>query len=160
MIVKKNKIVTIDYSLRDSTGTLLDETNQEEGPLPYLHGHEVLLESLETVLEGKQVNEKVSVTLSPEEGYGIRDEELVDTVARAEFPEADDIMIGEELISETEEGPVMFTVLGKTDLHLKLDSNHPYAGKILIFDVHIKGIREATKSEIEHGHPAELEDHH
>ena len=160
MIVSKDKIVTIEYKLRDEDGALLDETTNEEGPLPYLHGHDVLLEGLESGLEGKKVGDKVKVTLQPENAYGVRDDELIDTVPRAEFPEADDIAVGEELISETEEGPVMFTVLEKTEEHLKLDANHPFANKTLTFDVEIKAIREATAEEIEHGHPAELEHDH
>ena len=73
MQISADKVVSFHYRLSETGGELL-ETSYESDPTLYLHGHSGLLAALETALEGKQAGDKVTVNLTPEQGYGVRQE--------------------------------------------------------------------------------------
>jgi FKBP-type peptidyl-prolyl cis-trans isomerase SlyD len=158
MNISENTVVTIEYSLSDGEGNLLEQSTADEN-FAYLHGHGQLLEPLEEALEGKEVGDRVQINIDPENGFGQRNEELVITVPRDRFPEDEDITEGMQVEAETEQGHQIFTILGVKDEGVTLDGNHPYAGFPLDFDVTVKDIRTATEEELEHGH-AHQEGHH
>ena len=76
MKVTKDKVVEIHYTLTLDDGQVGDST-EGEAPLPYLHGAGNIIPGLEAALDGRDAGEKFSVTLTPEEGYGVYDEALV-----------------------------------------------------------------------------------
>ena len=69
MQVAKDKVVSINYTLTDDQGTLLDSSKGRE-PLAYLHGAGNIIPGLEQALEGKSAGENLTVRVPPEEGYG------------------------------------------------------------------------------------------
>ena len=157
MQIAKDSVVTIDYKLTDDKGTVLEESDSSEA-FAYLHGHGQLLDPLENALEGKEVSDRVQLSVSVEDGFGERDEELVITVPRDRFPEEEAISPGMQVEAETDQGHQIFTILSIEDESVTLDGNHPYAGYPLAFDVTVQDIRLAEPEEIEHGH-AHSEDH-
>lgn len=152
MKVQKDAVVTIDYTLKNDQGEVLD-TSKEHGALSYLHGHQGIVEGLEEALEGKAQGEKVETTLEPDKAYGVRDERLLFDVNRERMPDDVDLEIGMQFLAQGQDGsqrPVTVAAIG--DDKVTLDGNHPLAGERLHFDVTINGIREATEEEIDHGH--------
>lgn len=146
-----NNVVSIDYTLTDSEGEILDQS-EAGSPLVYLHGAENIIPGLEAALTGKSKGDSLKVTIEPEDGYGEYDESLVAEVERDRFPGADTVQVGDEFQAQTPDGPRLVTVIEVEDDMITIDANHPLAGETLNFDVKIVDIRAATKEELEHGH--------
>lgn len=152
-------VVSIDYTLKDDEGDVLD-SSEAGAPLVYLHGADNIIPGLEAALTGKSAGEALTVVVSAEDGYGEYDESLVAEVERDRFPGADEIELGDQFQANTPEGPRMVTVIGIDDEAITIDANHPLAGETLHFDVKIVEVRAATKEEIEHGHVHSEGGHH
>lgn len=160
MKVQKDAVVTIDYTLKNDDGEVLD-SSKENGELSYLHGHQGIVEGLEEALEGKTEGEKVEATLDPEKAYGERDERLLFDVGRDRMPDDADLEVGMQFLAQGQDGsqrPVTVAAIG--DDNVTLDGNHPLAGERLHFDVTINGVREASDEEIDHGHVHDGSHHH
>ncbi len=151
MIISNDKVVTIDYSLTDEEGELIDSSVGEE-PLIYLHGHHGIIPGLEQALAGHRTGDKVEVSIPPEEGYGDWDEDLVEVVAKEDFDDPDDLEIGTQFETETDEGARLATVIDIEGDDVTVDLNHPLAGMTLNFDVTVLDVRDATAEELAHGH--------
>ena len=76
MEISSDRVVTIHYTLKDDSGTVLDSSAGGE-PLAYIQGHGNLVPGLEKALEGKSAGDAVQVTVAPEQGYGARDQALI-----------------------------------------------------------------------------------
>ncbi len=95
-LVEKNQHVSLSYTLRDRSGTILEEA-PHNNPITYLHGYQQILPELEAALEGKQVGERVVIELSSEEAFGPYLEELLVVVDRKELSHIDHLQVGFEL---------------------------------------------------------------
>ena len=151
MQISKNKVVLINYKLTDHNGDVIDSSEGKE-PLAYLHGHGGLISGLEEELEMKSVNDSFSVSISPEKGYGLRDESLVQKIPRQQFEMSDQLKLGMQFQAQNEYGSQIITITKIEGDSITIDANHPLAGEVLNFDVTVEGIRDATAEEIEHGH--------
>jgi FKBP-type peptidyl-prolyl cis-trans isomerase SlyD len=150
MNIEKDRVVSIDYELKDSEGKLIDRSDGD--PLTYLHGNDNLIPGLERELEGRKAGDSLSVTVAPADGYGERDDELIFAVSKSDFAEPDKIEVGMQFQAHQEGSVNIVTVVGVTDDEVKVDANHPLAGKTLHFSVNVKEVREASAEELEHGH--------
>lgn len=149
--VTDNLVVKIDYKLTVE-GELLDSSG-EDGPLEYLHGHQNIIPGLERELAGMKAGDSKQVSVAAVDGYGEIDDEAIIDVPREEFPENIPLDPGIELEITDQDGEIMLAkILEIGDEMVKLDSNHPLAGKVLEFDVKVVELREATDEEIAHGH--------
>ena len=151
MQVEKNKVVEIDYTLKDDNGQLLDSSEGKQ-PLSYIQGVGNLIPGVENALEGKSSGERVQITVPPETGYGVRDDSLVLSVERDKFSQFEDLQEGARFRMETPDGPMVFTVVKIGDGEVLVDGNHPLAGMTLNFDITIQSVRDATSEELDHGH--------
>ncbi len=159
MDITADRVVSIHYTLKDDGGEVLDSSVGGE-PLAYIQGHGNLVAGLEKALEGKQDGTSVTVVVPPAEGYGIRDESLIQRVPRRSLQGAGDIKKGMQFQARTEDGMRLFTVTAIIGDMVTLDGNHPLADQNLHFDVQIVGVREATSEELEHGHVHGAGGHH
>lgn len=150
MPVTAQHVVSIDYTLTDDEGRTLD-TSQGREPLAYLHGAGNIVPGLEKALEGKEVGEKVEVSVTPDEGYGQYEAGLVRNVPIRKLPQGR-AQAGQRLRLDTAAGPHIFTVKSVRGDYAQLDGNHPLAGKTLHFKVTIVAVREPTAEELAHGH--------
>jgi FKBP-type peptidyl-prolyl cis-trans isomerase SlyD len=157
--IAADRVVTIHYTLKDDQGTVLDSSAGGE-PLAYIQGHGNLVLGLEKALEGKQAGVSLTVVVAPAEGYGTRDESLIQRVPKRSLQGAGAIKKGMQFQARTEDGMRLFTVTAVIGDMVALDGNHPLADQNLHFDVQIVGVREATQEELEHGHVHGAGGHH
>lgn len=151
MQVAKNKVVAIDYRLTDDDGEVLD-TSEGNGPLHYLHGIGNIIPGLESELEGKSVGDKFEISVSPEDAYGERDADLIQTVPKDSFEASEELELGMQFELPDEEGGLLFSIAEIKDDVVVIDANHELAGLNLNFDITVREIRDATPEELEHQH--------
>jgi FKBP-type peptidyl-prolyl cis-trans isomerase SlyD len=136
--IKKDSVVTFNYTLKDDAGEVIDSSSDGE-PLAYLQGHGNLVAGLERELEGKSAG-------------GEHSRDLIQKVPRRSLKGIAKITVGMRLHAQTDQGPRAVTVTAVTGDMVTIDGNHPLAGKNLNFDVEIVDVRDATEEELAHGH--------
>jgi len=149
MKIEKNTAVTLRFKLSELNGKLLEETKQ---PVAYLHGgYGNVLPKIEEALEGQTTGYKVTLDLQPQDAFGERDESLVKTIPRSQFPPG--VKVGGQLQGRDAEGREQtFMVKKIKGQEVFLDGNHPLAGTALRFVLSVLGVRVASDEEIAHGH--------
>lgn len=150
MKIERNRVVSIDYTLKGAGGLVLDRS-QEGSPLRYLHGNNNLIPGLEKALDGLEAGKTVSVSVPPEEGYGIRQDQLVQEVPKSVFGD-EALETGMQFQVQSDDGIHVLTISEIRDETVIVDGNHPLAGETLNFDVKVVAVREASEEEIAHGH--------
>lgn len=157
--IQQDHVVTVHYTLTDDAGVTLDASDAAE-PLAYLHGHGNIVPGLEDALTGRKAGESLKVAVSPEQGYGVRDQP-VEVVPRNAFPADAELEVGMPLQAQHPNGDVMVVFVEKVDANeITLSGNHPLAGQTLHFDVKIVGVRAASAEELSHGHVHGAGGHH
>lgn len=151
MQITKHKAVTVEYTLTDDAGQVLD-SSRNRAPLKYIQGVGNMINGFETALEGKQDGDKFSFDVVPADGYGERDETLVFAVPKDRFQETPDLEVGMRFQVQTPDGAMIMAVDRIEENSVVLDGNHPLAGNRLHFDVEVVGVREATDEELTESH--------
>ena len=151
--VTQNKLVTITYIIKDDAGETIE---QNDVPVSYVHGvGSELLPALEKALEGHEVDDIVSVTILPEDGFGIYDPELMFSDKMDNVPE-EFRYVGAQAEFQNENGDTKMFIVSKIEGEmLTLDGNHPFAGKTIHFDATIHDIRDASEEEIANKTPSQ-----
>jgi FKBP-type peptidyl-prolyl cis-trans isomerase SlyD len=157
--IAQDRVVTIHYTLKDDAGSVLDSSAGGE-PLAYIQGHGNLVTGLEKALEGQPDGATLAVSIAAADGYGERNEELVQRVPKRTLQGSGEIKKGMQFQARTDDGMRLFTVTGVIGDMVTLDGNHPLADQTLHFDVKVVGVREATAEELEHGHVHGAGGHH
>lgn len=151
MQISAKKVVYIHYTLTNASGELLDKSNDEQ-PLGYLHGAGNIVPGLESALTGLTQGEECNVDVEPEQGYGERDETLVQDVPQGAFDGVDTIEAGMRFQAESEQGMRIIEVVAVEGDVVTVDGNHPLAGETLSFKVKVDSVRDASEEELAHGH--------
>lgn len=151
--VGDDKVISLDYTLRLDDGEIVDSSSGRE-PLEFIQGQGQIIPGLEQELYGMEVGDEKAVTVTPEDGYGERQADRVQTIPRNAFPDDMELEQGMQVrLQDSNSGQVFEAFV--EEIHpenVKLDFNHPLAGETLHFDVKIAGVREATDDELSHGH--------
>lgn len=157
MKIDKDTAVTIRLSVAESNGKVIQNGKT---PMAYLHGgYDNLFPKLEEALQGQEAGFKATLDLTPEDAFGVRDESLLRTISKKDFPPG--VKVGGQLQGYTDAGEEqVFTVLKIKGDQVMLDGNHPLAGKALRVGVEVLGVRAATAEEITHGHVHGEHGHH
>lgn len=139
-VIEKGSIVTIEYTLKDDKGAVLD-TNTGKDALAFTQGAQQIIPGLDKALLGMKAGESKKVTVKPEDAYG-----NVDPKAEAEVPK--DVLppggavVGTRLLARGQDGqPRPVTVKSVKDTTVVLDLNHPLAGKTLFFDIKVVSVQ-------------------
>ena len=146
MEVADDRIVAVEYELKDPQGTVLDDSGEE--PYEYIQGTESILPGLEAALEGAEPGDRFTVTLPPEKAFGERQDELMAKVPRERFKEGQELAVGMRFSGQADGKEQIFTIAGIEGDEITLDANHPLAGMSVTFEIEIKDVREATDQEI------------
>jgi FKBP-type peptidyl-prolyl cis-trans isomerase SlyD len=151
MKIAENKVIIMHYAVSDSEDTLID-SSYDHKPLAVIHGTGYLIQGLEDALIGHQAGDKFEVEVAPEQAYGERFDDYVQTVPKAMFESIEDLAVGSQLRATTDDGEQTVIVIDVQDDEITVDGNHPLAGIALKFDVDILEVRDATEDELTHGH--------
>lgn len=150
MEIAKNTVVTLNYTVRDPDGNMVDDGHQ---PLIYLHGgYDGIFAQIETALHGKSKGEQLTLKLQPEDAFGDYDENMVLVEERSLFPENIEVGMSFERVTEDGEDEILYRITDIAEGKVIVDGNHPLAGVPLVFDLTIADVRPATAEEITHGH--------
>jgi FKBP-type peptidyl-prolyl cis-trans isomerase SlyD len=157
MKIEKDTAVTLRYKVADTQGKLLEESKE---PMVYLHGgYGNTFPRIEEALQGREPGYQTTVELQPPDAFGLRDESLVQTIPKTQFPPG--VKVGGQLQGMGEDGRTqVFTVMKIKGDKVLLDGNHPMAGKALRFTVTVTDVRAASPEEIAHGHVHGEHGHH
>ena len=151
MQISDSKVVTLNYTLKDDDGNLIDES--KDGQFVYLHGAQNIIPGLEIALTDKTKGDKVSIRIEPKDGYGEYSESMIQNVDKAMFDVEQELEVGQQFHAQTPDGHMItVTIKAVEDDEITVDGNHPLAGVHLNFDVEIMDVRDASPEEVEHGH--------
>jgi FKBP-type peptidyl-prolyl cis-trans isomerase SlyD len=158
MEIRRNRVVAIDYTLKDDAGSVIDKSGKT--PMYYLHGYSNIIPGLEEALEGHGPGDNVEVSVPPEKGYGTHDPKLITKLPISRLPEGSAPMKGQRYSVQMGNQTRTVTVTKVRVSDVEVDGNHPLADKTLHFVVRVRQVRDATKSELEHRHAHSPEGHH
>lgn len=152
MQIAANKAVSIEYTLTNDAGEVLDSSTGGE-PLVYLHGASNIIPGLERELDGKQVGDELKVTIEPEDAYGEFSAELVAVLGRNMFEGVDELEVGMQFHASAPDGGMQIVTITALDGdEVTVDGNHPLSGQRLTFEVKVAAVRDASEDELAHGH--------
>lgn len=151
MKIQKHTVVTLNYTLKNSEGEIMD-TSEGREPLVYLHGVGGLIPGLEAELEGKEIGNSFNTVIAPEDAYGKRSDDLLHVVPKSGFQGDEEMQVGMRVQLETEQGPAIATISKIEGENVTLDLNHPLADMELHFSIDVVDLRDASADEISHGH--------
>lgn len=149
MQITRDTVVTLSYRVTDAQGKPLEASSE---PMAYLHGgYGNTFEKIEATLEGQSAGFATTVLLTPADAFGERDEALVQTIPKTQFPPG--VKVGGTLRGVADDGHErIFTVVKIKGPQVILDGNHPHAGKTLNFALKVLEVRAASAEEVAHGH--------
>ncbi len=146
------QVFSFHYTLKDGQGNTIDTSSGSE-PLAFLEGSGQIIPGLEKKVIQMAPGEKAKVEVKSEEAYGQRQDNLVVKVAKKQFPEnGDNLNIGDLFQLNEDRHSPPFEVKAFEGDDVIMDGNHPLAGVDLFFDIELVSKREATESELSHGH--------
>lgn len=157
MKIGKDTVVTMTYKVVNAQGKTLD---QSEEPTAYLHGgYDNTLPKIEAALDGQEVGFGATLNLSAADAFGKRDEGLLKTIPKSEFPPG--VKVGGQLRGRADDGSEhVFNVVKIKGDKVLLDGNHPWAGQALSFSLKVVEVRAASADEVTHRHAHGAHGHH
>ncbi|MFD0668158.1 FKBP-type peptidyl-prolyl cis-trans isomerase [Ramlibacter sp. MAHUQ-53] len=157
MKIEKDTVVTMRCRITDDKGLLIQDGKH---PLSYLHGgYDNTFPKIEEALEGRAVGDQLALTLAPADAFGERDESLLRTIPKSDFPPG--VKVGGELELPGPDGaPHPFTVTKIKGPQVLLDGNHPLAGRTLKLAITVTEVRAASAEEVAHRHAHGAHGHH
>jgi FKBP-type peptidyl-prolyl cis-trans isomerase SlyD len=149
--IEQNSVVSLDYTLKVDGGVV--DTSEGSEPIEFIQGQGQIIPGLESELYGMSIGDSKDVVISPSQGYGEIDSEAFADIPREEFPPNIPLEEGVALQLKDQDGNVLEAhIVEAGEKTVRLNFNHPLAGKELHFSVKVVGIREASDEEISHGH--------
>jgi FKBP-type peptidyl-prolyl cis-trans isomerase SlyD len=145
------RVFAFNYVLKGPDGKVLDASEKNQ-PLPFLEGAGQIIPALEEQIKEMKEGEKKVVKLSAKDAYGENDPKMLMEVPKEELAHLK-LDLGAFLQLQLQDDVKVVRVSKISDTHVTLDGNHPLAGQMLEFDVELALIRDATKDELQHGHP-------
>jgi len=133
--VKNGDTVKVHYIGKFDTGEVFDSSESAE-PLAFTVGAGQVIPGFDQAMVGMRIGETKDVVIEPEQAYGNRIEELVQTIDRNQFnlggvaPE-----VGMAIEMQTPQGDIPLVITDLTDTTVTLDANHPLAGEPLHFSL-------------------------
>ncbi|MCF6320044.1 MAG: peptidylprolyl isomerase [Proteobacteria bacterium] len=158
MKIQDKNVVNIKYTLTDNDKNIIDKS--EDGTFSFLIGAGNIIPGLEKALIDKVAGDTFDVSINPADGYGEYNDALIHKVPRTQFPPEMEIEAGMQFQGKTPEGQM--TVVKVKEIKgddVMVDNNHPLASTQLNFAVEVTGVREASKTELEHGHVHDSNEH-
>ena len=138
--VKQGDTITVNYTGKLPDGTIFDSSVGRQ-PIVFTLGKGKLIAGFEKAVIGMSAGQKKTVVIPFAEAYGERRQNAVVEMERKNFPANFAPQIGQRLeLTQEDDSNLLVTVAGLTDTHIKLDANHPLAGKDLTFEIELLSI--------------------
>lgn len=142
MIVKENSNVTVHYVGTLENGDEFDNSYKKGTPLSFTIGEGKVLKGFESPLVGKEVGDKVEISLTAKEAYGEVNENAISEISKDTIPSSVEIVKDGFIKGKTQSGhDVLAKVIDIKENSYILDLNHPLAGKDLKFDIEILEVK-------------------
>jgi len=145
MQITSGSVVVFDYTLTDDDKEIIDSSTGSE-PLAYIQGEGQIVPGLEKAMEGKKAGDSFSISIAPEEAYGLHDPENISVVPADQIEGGEELEEGMQLHTEGEFGEQTVLITKIVGNEVTIDGNHPLAGLTL------RDVRAATEEELDHGH--------
>jgi FKBP-type peptidyl-prolyl cis-trans isomerase SlyD len=157
MKIGKDTVVTMTYKVVNAQGKTLDQSQE---PTAYLHGgYDNTLPKIEAALDGQEVGYSATLNLSAADAFGERDEGLLKTIPKSEFPPG--VKLGGQLRGRADDGSEhIFNVVKIKGDKVLLDGTHPWAGQAWSFALKVVEVRAASADEVTHRHAHGAHGHH
>lgn len=134
---KSGDSVKVHYTGKLEDGSVFDSSRDREA-LEFTIGENQVIAGFEEAVEGMEPGDKETVTVAPEKGYGERVEALVADVEKDQFPADVEPEVGQRFQVSQENGQnVVVEIVEIGNDVIKLDANHPLAGKELTFEIEL-----------------------
>ena len=144
--IETGNFVKVCYTAKLEDGEVVDHTDKCN-PIEIEVGAGNLIKGFEDALVGMELNEQKTFTLSPDEAYGMRDEELEQTFSRSDLPADFQPAVGEVVVLENQEGGQTLATVKRSEAEsLVVDLNHPLAGRSLTFEIEVAEINEQASA--------------
>lgn len=161
MQVDKNKVVALAYDLQvmdaENSKVLVEKVDKMH-PMFFLFGVSGLPEKFEEYLKGLYSGDKFEFSVESDDAYGDFDDESVVNIPLDVFKvdnkfDSEKFKVGAIIPMSDENGHTMRgKILEVSEEDIKMDFNHPLAGKDLYFTGEVVSVRDATQEELAHGH--------
>ena len=137
--VENGNTVTVNYTGKLEDGSIFDSSlNEGREPLTAVLGEGSLIKGFEDGLINMSEGESKTVEIEPSEAYGEYQEDMINSIPKTQVPEG--VSVGDMLQGFGPMGPINVKVVEVNEETVKLDANHPLAGKKLIFDLEVVSI--------------------
>ncbi len=137
-------MVTVAYQGALDDGSVFDSSDEDE-PLVFVLGEDTVLPGFEKAIVGMEAGEQKTVRIPPEEGFGVRQQRLVDEFSVDTLPSGLNLKVGTQLEVTAEDGSRFQVVIAdRQNDRITLDANHPLAGQPLIFHIELLAIDRPT----------------
>lgn len=137
---QKGDTVKVHYVGKLKNGEVFDSSYDRE-PLEFTIGGGQLIKGFDNAVEGMEEGEKKTVTIPADEAYGPYREDMIIEVGKENLPEGLEPQVNQQLYMEDAQGQTLIvTVTEILENSIKLDANHPLAGKDLVFDIELVSI--------------------
>lgn len=142
--VENGHFVKVDYTGTLENGETFDSSRGAQ-PIEVQMGAGTVIKGFEDALMGMAESETKTFTLTPEQAYGERREDLEQTFMRSELPDGFDPQVGQVLALRNPQGGQIPATVKLADAEkITVDLNHPLAGKTLTFDIEVVKINEES----------------
>lgn len=137
-MIENGKVVDVHYTGKLNDGSVFDSSEGRE-PLRFEIGSGQIIPGFESAIIGKNVGDKVTVTINPEEAYGEPREELFVKIPNDKLPGK--VEVGQVLEATSEDGRSSQVLVHEVNEdHVIINGNHPLAGKELVFDIEVVSV--------------------
>jgi len=136
-VVQKGDTISVHYTGRLSDGEVFD-SSEGRAPLKFTVGAGQMIPGFDAAVVGMAQGEKKTVSIAPDQAYGQRSDECLFDFPRSNVPEGMEVEEGMQVYMQDNAGnPVPATIVAIGEDSIKMDCNHPLAGKTLEFDISI-----------------------
>ncbi len=136
-MTKIGDTVRVHYTGRLADGTVFSTTVGSH-PLQFTVGSDTVISGFDKAVIGMKPGELKIVEIPAKEAYGSYNNELVQEINRQEVPSGLELKVGLRLRVRRENGRIAtIKVVEMSESTVKLDANHPLAGKDLSLDIEL-----------------------
>ena len=134
----EGKQVKVHYVGTLDDGTKFDSSRDRGEPLAFTCMAGQMIPGFDAAVRDMEVGSTVTIRLEPEDAYGPRRMDMVQTLPLGQLPGAENLEVGQRVMLGTPTGqPIKATVTDKTQDAITFDMNHEMAGKALTFEIEL-----------------------